>query len=254
MFISSYRTGIKPPPGVISMPPADGYADWQAQSEDRADGWAEELPSGGPVDGVGAFSTNFLLTENPISEGGKWVDGKTVGLDWNDIQSAANADGTGRGGFAGAPTAVDFDDSIAHLAATVDPNQFAQGICYLQSGYSPVGHEIELLLRFQITPHGARGYEVYWSLNQGIYIVRWNGPRGDFTYLNNSDSNVPATGRKLRAEMIGSTINVYLDDVLNVSATDGTWTDGHPGLGAGPYPTVSTLTSYGWSSWAGGAL
>jgi len=30
---------------------------------------------------VETYSTKFLNTENPISEGGRWIGGKTVGLD-----------------------------------------------------------------------------------------------------------------------------------------------------------------------------
>ena len=33
------------------------------------------------------YSTNFNSTENPISEGGKWINGKAVGINWNNAQS-----------------------------------------------------------------------------------------------------------------------------------------------------------------------
>ena len=32
-----------------------------------------------------SYSTTFPLTENPISEGGRWLGGASVGLDWGDI-------------------------------------------------------------------------------------------------------------------------------------------------------------------------
>ena len=32
------------------------------------------------------YTTNFPLTENPISEGGKWTNGQTVGLDWANMR------------------------------------------------------------------------------------------------------------------------------------------------------------------------
>jgi hypothetical protein len=31
------------------------------------------------------YTTRFSVAENPISEGGKWVNGKTVGLDWSNV-------------------------------------------------------------------------------------------------------------------------------------------------------------------------
>ena len=33
------------------------------------------------------YTTNFPLMENPISEGGNWVNGQAVGLDWTDIRT-----------------------------------------------------------------------------------------------------------------------------------------------------------------------
>src|SRR5215469_13635132 len=31
------------------------------------------------------YTTNFPIAEDPISEGGKWINGKTIGLDWSDV-------------------------------------------------------------------------------------------------------------------------------------------------------------------------
>src|SRR5215469_9106175 len=33
----------------------------------------------------GGYTTDFSISEDPISEGGKWINGKTIGLDWSDI-------------------------------------------------------------------------------------------------------------------------------------------------------------------------
>jgi hypothetical protein len=43
--------------------------------------------SGGSTGGGYSYSTNFPLTENPISEGGKWLTGKRDGIDWNDFRT-----------------------------------------------------------------------------------------------------------------------------------------------------------------------
>src|SRR5437879_2900763 len=37
-----------------------------------------------------SYSTNFPLTENPISEGGRWLNGGTVGLDWTNFRTTSN--------------------------------------------------------------------------------------------------------------------------------------------------------------------
>ena len=39
-----------------------------------------------PVYAQHNYSTSFTGTENPISEGGKWLNGATNGLDWCDVQ------------------------------------------------------------------------------------------------------------------------------------------------------------------------
>src|SRR5713226_6600461 len=47
----------------------------------------------------GPYATNFSLAENPISEGGKWLNGQTDGLDWTDVRTTRGfAFGTEIGG------------------------------------------------------------------------------------------------------------------------------------------------------------
>ena len=33
------------------------------------------------------YTTNFPLTENPISENSNWINGAAIGLDWNNVQT-----------------------------------------------------------------------------------------------------------------------------------------------------------------------
>ena len=83
-----------------------------------------------------AYSTNFNSTENPISEGGKWVDGRIVGLDWNNPRTLP---GQAFASVLSGATGSRYDDSIAHLStsvATFTANQFAQATVYKVSGYT----------------------------------------------------------------------------------------------------------------------
>jgi len=42
------------------------------------------------------YTTNFPATENPVSQGGNWVNGRAVGLDWSDARTIPGlAFGTG---------------------------------------------------------------------------------------------------------------------------------------------------------------
>src|SRR4029453_4297101 len=68
------------------------------------------------------YSTNFPLTENPISEGGNWVAGQFAGNNlWGDIQT----NGTIAFGVS-EPTA--YGDPTAILTGPWGPNQTAEGV------------------------------------------------------------------------------------------------------------------------------
>jgi hypothetical protein len=204
-----------------------------------------------PAASGNSYTTNFASSENPISEGGKWINGQAVGLDWNNVQSAS-------GKAVGAAIATSYNDDIATLTTSFTPNQYAQGTVYRASGYSPgVSHEIELLLRFQITANSARGYEVLWGQTGEVNIVRWNGPLGDYTpLLSATGPNIgPATdGDVLRAEITGSVIKVYKNGTLVLTGpSNTTWSDGQPGMGFWPTPGA-TPTSYGWKNYTAGSF
>jgi hypothetical protein len=207
---------------------------------------------------VPSYSTNFNLTENPITEAGNWICGKAVGLDWNNPLSAS---GKAYASVLSGLTGRRYDDSIAHLNPsflTFNPNQYAQGTVYRVSGYSPAGskHEVELLLRFQITAHRARGYEVLWGHNGDFAIVRWNGPIGDFKILGFTG---PGPGRAvdgdvLRAEIVGNIIRVFKNgSLVGTGPSDATWADGQPGMGFWPVDS-STPINYGWKNYEAGNI
>ena len=204
------------------------------------------------------YATDFAATENPLSEGGSWVCGKAVGLGRNNpLSLAGRASASVRSGASGSR----YDDSIAHLSSSlvaVREDQYAQGTVYRASGYSPASskHEIELLLRFEITAHGARGYEILWGHDGDFAIVRWNGPLGDYTDLgvNGPGPGVAVDGDVLRAEMTGNLIMVYKNGLLvGTSPPNSTWKVGQPGLGFWPVDS-STPANYGWTGFEAGSL
>jgi hypothetical protein len=201
------------------------------------------------------YSTDFAGSENPISEGGRWVNGKSSGLAWNNVQTATGkAHGAAFVGLGGSR----YDDCIAHLNTAFTANQYAQGTVSRVPGYRNASdkHEVELLLRFQITTNSARGYEVLWGQDGEISIVRWNGPLGNYkalAALPDSRRNMAVEGDVLRAEVVGSVINVFRNGRVVLRAEDSTYTSGQPGLGFWPLPG-STLSSYGWKAYSAGSL
>lgn len=206
-------------------------------------------PDPKPIIIPGTYTTAFPSTENPISEGGAWVNGLPAGS-WNNVQTTP--------GLAFASTICGtpiYNDNLAHLTGFT-ANQSIQGVVKLAGGYSPPdAHEIELLTRFLLTPGSpgtARGYEFNWAWN-GAYaqLVAWNGNLGDFTVLTpatyNGGMGTPIDGDIIKMTIVGSVITVYKNAVKRLDVTDTTWATGNPGIGF--YPLAgATLASYGWKS------
>jgi hypothetical protein len=187
------------------------------------------------------YTTSFPLTENPISEGGNWINGGTVGLDWANVRTTP--------GFAYSASGLPsiYGDPTAVLTGTWGPTQTVSAVVKINATPSGGEAEVELRLRSSISAHNITGYEFNYAIN-GSYaqIVRWNGPLGSFTYLGNSAPNgALATGDVLRATITNSAIYYYRNNVLLGTATDSTFTSGSPGIGF--YPNSSTL-NWGFSS------
>ena len=175
------------------------------------------------------YTTDFDLTESPLSENGAWHHD---GLDWTRVDSASGLAfgtqglGVSRSGPAG------YDDSYAYLSG-FPPDQHATAVVHLGTIDGSCTHEVEILLRWADSAHVARGYECNVAFD-GSYaqIVRWNGAVGDFTYLNSG--NVPGgihDGDTVSASIIGTRIALSVNGVERATAQDSTYTTGNPGIG-----------------------
>jgi hypothetical protein len=201
-----------------------------------------------------SYSTSFPLTEAPISEGGKWVNGGTTGLDWTNIDTTAStlAYGTITGAGAG------YNDSTAVLQGygPWGSNQSAAGVVYVTARNDADDPEVEIRLNVTIAAHSITGYECNYSLRTtGIYsaIVRWNGALGNFTRLALTNTGLPElqNGDILSCQNIGGTISSYRNGVLINSVSDTTYTGGSPGIGVDLDETgCSCSTTYGFSSFS----
>jgi hypothetical protein len=250
----SASPGESPPPsrsdaGGTSADAGDAGAGADADADaSRADAGASNV-CGSP--GSVSYMTKFLGTENPISEGGVWTNGGVVGLDWQDVQKN-NGLGFGTG------TSSGYNDNVAHLSG-FPPNHYAQAAVHAVNGYDPQSsHEVELLVRFQITAHSARGYEINCGWG-GAYsqIVRWNGALSDFTLLNATGPGFGALveGDVIRATAVGATITATKNGVQVLQVSDSTWSDGDPGMGMFIRPDPSAvLQNYCFSSFSAGSL
>ncbi len=191
-----------------------------------------------------SYSTSFDLVENPISEGGAWSHAAAA---WKNIHTT--------GGRAHTVAYTDaYDDAYAILSG-FPPNVQAEATIYKNGP----GYETELLFRMAHTSTSVRGYECLFNVNGGgVAIVRWNGPRGDFTDLRLSvygGSPVAVTGDKIRARIVGSLIRLWHIPVntgiplLIAEASDSTFADGQPGIAFYAHAPV-VLTDFGFSDYS----
>lgn len=180
----------------------------------------------------GTYTTSFPATENPISEGNRWLLGGTDGTDWADVRTD-NGRATGKENGLGA----DYKDGTAILKGTWGANQSVMATVGITGTPSTTCNaEVELRLRSAISANVNRGYEVAWAVtNNYLLVVRWNGAVGAFDIILNTTGTV-VNGDSVRATMSADTIYTYkngsLTNTVKVTSISGTyWSDGAPGIG-----------------------
>jgi len=189
-----------------------------------------------------AYATNFPAAENPVSEGGKWVDTRATSTDWANI---ATTPGLAHGTESGSDG---YDDSIALLAGTWGSDQMAEATVHSVNQTDrtdSVFEEVELRLRSSLSPHRATGYEINFRCSKTAkayaQIVRWDGHFGKFTYLHTEDGARfgVADGDVVKATIVGNVITAYINGLQVLRATDNTYAAGSPGMGFFLHGTAS---------------
>ena len=205
-----------------------GGTDSAGEAGAAGDGGSDPGTAGAPSGPV-AYGTNFDIAESPLYGVNAWHH---TGLDWTIVETAGGiaygtqALGVPRSGPAG------YNDSYAYLTG-FPPDHRASGVIALGTIDTSCTHEVEILLRWSDSEHNARGYECNLAWD-GAYaeIVRWNGPVGDYTYLDRS--SVPGgvhDGDTLSASIVGNHIELSVNGTVYASANDPTFVDGEPGIG-----------------------
>lgn len=202
---------------------------------------------------VRSYRTEFENHEEPISEGGMWLNGRRDGIDWCDVLTRNgvaygevsrmnSAERRTEQAFDGATSDAgtqegDYDDPAAVLSGTWGRNQSARATVYSRNATDDYFQEVEIRLRSSISANWCDGYEVFWrcSKSEAAYaeIVRWNGKIGDFTSL--ARRMGPEFGVKhgdiVEATVVGNVIRSYVNGVEVLSATDDVCASGSPGVG-----------------------
>ena len=175
-----------------------------------------------------SYTTNFPLTENPISEGGHWINGKVAGIDWTNMQTTPGlAFGTE------SCASSNDDDSTAVLTGSWGPNQSASAVVHMNG--TPA-QEIELRLRTTVTAHSITGYEITCSPTY-VGMAAWLGPLNSYNGLwppggGIDTSHHCSNGDTWTATAVGNVITAYLNSVQVMQVTDTTYpSGGSPGIG-----------------------
>ncbi|HTQ54779.1 MAG TPA: hypothetical protein VMI94_09985 [Bryobacteraceae bacterium] len=201
-----------------------------------------------------SYQTTFPLTENPISEGGRWSNGAADGVDWCNVRTRLGE------AFGVGPCPVEYADPTAILKGAWGPDQTVEAKARIRATNASYYQEIELRLRTTVSAHSITGYEINFGVSHAyLQIVRWNGPLADFTYLGSS-CNYPAVcgqvngftiqnGDGAKAVIAGGTIRVYVNGALRATATDSTYPGGNPGIGFN-FGCDGTYPDFGWESFA----
>jgi hypothetical protein len=216
---------------------------------------------------VRSYSTDFSLDEDPISEGGMWVNGKADGIDWTDVVT--------KGGVVyGAPSRMDvaekraeqgnleeddadpvgdYDDPTAVLSGEWGKNQHGKATVYSKNPTAEYFQEVQIRLRTVIEPNNCAGYEVFFrclKTDEGYAeIVRWNGAIGDWTSLKRLVG--PEYGVKdgdlVEATIEGNVLKGFVNGVEVISVSDDVYESGAPGVGFN-FGVGGTNADHGFSS------
>lgn len=176
------------------------------------------------------YTTNFPLTENPISEGGNWTNGgQSPALDWTNMRTTPGlAYGTEPNSHS-----PNYNDSTALLTGTWGPDQTVTGVLRV-TGNAGNQLEVELRLRSSFASHSCTGYEIDLAPAY-VTIVRWNGPLNNFAPLMQTAGGGIKNGDVVKATITGTSpavITVFINGVQKYQVTDPSpFTSGSPGMG-----------------------
>jgi hypothetical protein len=182
------------------------------------------------------YVTDFPLTENPISEGGRWLNGELDGVILGNVRTTPGK------AFADRliPVAGPNADSTAILVSpVVGPDQYVEITIHREVGYTPPdSHEIALILRGSMDSVGPI-YTPFYQIQllfggTGCVFYTQDGTMGGYAELGGVTGpsfSALVTGDVIRAKIVDNVMTVYKNGVFGLTCTDDTFANGSPGIG-----------------------
>ena len=200
---------------------------------------------------VRAYSTDFEVDEDPISENGMWLNGKADAIDFSDcvvskgfvhggpsrMQNLEKRSEQGNLGDEDEAPVGDYDDPTAVLTGEWGPNQHGKATAHVENPTEEWFQEVQIRLRHTLKPNSISGYEIFFRCLKGdlgyAEIVRWNGAVGDWTSLQRQEGPEFGVGHGdvIEATIEGNVITGYINGEPKITTTDDTWKTGAPGVG-----------------------
>ena len=216
---------------------------------------------------VRSYKTDFPKDEDPVSEDGMWLNGKTDAVDFSDcvtsngfihggpsrMENLEKRSEQGNLGEADEAPVGDYDDPTAVLTGEWGPNQHGKGVAHVLKPTEEWFQEVQIRLRHTLQPGSITGYEIFFRCLEGekgyAEIVRWNGAVGDWTSLQRREG--PECGVKhgdvIEATIEGDVITGFINGEEKITVTDDTWKSGAPGVGFN-FGVGDTYDDHGFSS------
>jgi hypothetical protein len=154
-------------------------------------------------------------SEASISDGERWLNGLDEGLQWANVaRNGTIIHGTNYNANAsGAP----YDDSTGLVIGPWSSNIEITAQVYTTNQQTAAGHnqEAELRLNSSLRANNCDGYELIWRCTTGgsqyMQLVRWNGPRDDFSSILREASSPPGllTDYEIRTTLVNNVISAF---------------------------------------------
>lgn len=181
----------------------------------------------GVVFGANQYITLFPNSENPISEGGRFLNMVATGIKWSNCVETVGFC------YGGTDGSVNYTDPSAIMTGSWGATQKVQATVKIRATDNSHEREVGLRVRTTVTANNTTGYEFNYNADPDLsyfQIVRWNGALGNFTLIGTAPSGLVADGDIITGDISGNNLTMRRNGSIVVTATDSTYGSGNPGF------------------------